>query len=372
MDHPFQSKRGFLMTDRTHRDEPDPFANTRMPFGEHLEALRRHLWRVLAGFGLIVFLVFALDFVGYATNTRVGVAKPVQDFISAPVKQALEDFYDQRIRKVLERLERDALLRAANRPTEFARVAFLRAELQAAVSGQPATEEKGLPRPESPAEAELVKLWVRHDEPLKEIAALHEAERHVGRRPTLATMSVSEGVMVYCKVALVCGVVLGSPWIFWELWSFVALGLYPHEKRPIRVYLPVSLGLFLTGVLFCQLVVMPKAIEALLWFNDWFDWEPDLRLKEWLGFALLLPLVFGVSFQTPLVMLFVNHLGIGTPETFRRSRRAAWFLLAVFAAVASPTVDVVNLLLLWIPLGLLFELGIVLCRLSPARAVESA
>src|SRR5262249_5872533 len=158
------SERGFLMGDRTRLGEDDLFAATRMPFSEHLEELRRHLWRALIGFGLIVVLVFALDFVGYVTNSPIGVAKPVQDFISRPVKQALEEFYDQRVRKVLARLELDASLRAANRPTEFARVAFLRTEFQAAASGLPASE-MGFPRPESPPEADLVRLWVRHEEP---------------------------------------------------------------------------------------------------------------------------------------------------------------------------------------------------------------
>src|SRR5262249_3208683 len=170
------------------------------------------------------------------------------------------------------------------------------------------------------------------------------------------------------KVALVCALILASPWVFWQLWSFVAVGLYPHERRPVRVYLPCSVGLFLVGVIGCQFLVMPKAVEALLWFNRWLVLAPDLRLNEWLGFALLMPLVFGASFQTPLVMLFAGRLGIVDAATFGRVRRLAWFGLAIAAAFLTPTTDLLNLLLLWVPLVVLYEVGVLLCRWSAAAA----
>src|SRR5262249_57292693 len=102
-----------------------------------------------------------------------------------------------------------------------------------------------------------------------------------------------------------------------------------HEKKYVHKYLPISLGLFLAGVLLCQFMVIPKAIEALLWFNEWLGLEPDLRLNEWLSFALLLPLVFGLSFQTTMVMLFLAKLGILDADSFRKKRRIAWFVMAI-------------------------------------------
>jgi sec-independent protein translocase protein TatC len=151
---------------------------------------------------------------------------------------------------------------------------------------------------------------------------------------------------VYFEVTLVCGIVLASPWVFFQIWSFVAAGLYPHEKRYVLHYLPFSVALFLGGVLVCQFLVIPKAVEALLGFNEWLGLEPDLRLSEWLGFTLLLPLVFGLSFQTPLVMLLLQRLGVLTVDAYRRQRRLAWFVLAVFAAVITPSVDAYSMVLL--------------------------
>jgi sec-independent protein translocase protein TatC len=180
-------------------------------------------------------------------------------------------------------------------------------------------------------------------------------------------MSPTEALVVYFKVALACGIVLASPWIFWQIWGFFASGLYAGEKRILYFFLPVSLALFLAGVLGCQFLVMPRAIETLLGFNEWLGFEPDLRLSEWLSFAIWMPLVFGLSFQTPLVMLALERFGIVTIEFYGQKRRIAWFVLAVVAAAIIPSMDVASMLLLWLPLGLLYELGIWFCRMAPGR-----
>lgn len=115
---------------------------------------------------------------------------------------------------------------------------------------------------------------------------------------------------------------------------------------------------------------MPKAIDVLLSFNDWMGLEPDLRLNEWLSFALMLPLIFGISFQTPLVMLFLHKIGILDADAFRGYRKIAWFAMAVFAAVITPTPDAMTMLFLWVPMGFLYELGIILCAMQPQMPFE--
>jgi Tat protein translocase TatC len=192
---------------------------------------------------------------------------------------------------------------------------------------------------------------------------LIQATLNETNKPT--TLNVQEAFMVWFKVCMVCGVVIGSPWIFWQIWMFVAAGLYPNEKKLVHVYLPVSLGLFLLGVAICEFLVIPRAIEALLWFNEFIGLKPDIRLNEWLSFAIYMPLVFGLSFQTPLVMLFLARLGIMDVDSFRSKRRMAWFAMAIFAAVITPSTDAFSMLFLWVPMSLLFELGILLIKLTP-------
>ncbi len=209
-----------------------------------------------------------------------------------------------------------------------------------------------------------IQLRVR---PLEWALLTGEASRLVGRPPTLVGFGAAEVFNVYFKVSLYAGLVLASPWIFWQLWVFVAAGLYPHERRRVYLFGPLSLGLFLGGVALCEFVVLPVSVRYLLSFYEWLGYEPDLRLSDWLGFALFLPLVFGLAFQTPLVMLFLDRVGIVDADVYRRNRRLAIFLLAFLAAVLTVTPDVVGMMALAVPMWLLYEAGILLCRFSGQR-----
>jgi sec-independent protein translocase protein TatC len=110
---------------------------------------------------------------------------------------------------------------------------------------------------------------------------------------------------------------------------------------------------------------MPRAVEALLGFYKWIDVDPDLRLNEWLSFALLMPLVFGISFQTPLIMMFLNSVGIVTYETHKRTWRYAMFGLALGTALLCPSTDVVSWLSLFIPTFGLYLVGVLICYMRP-------
>jgi sec-independent protein translocase protein TatC len=343
------------------RDADEPFGDTRMALGDHVEDLRRHLWRAVLGLGFVVLLCFALDALGYVTDIPVGVGKPAMDLIVRPVDRALQAFHERHVHRVTQDLlQGTAAARAADAPREVTIELDLRevAYHLAPLLGLKPRDLEGQP-------PHFVPLSVRIP-PLRWELALQKARQIVGPRHGLAAMSVTETMMVYFKVTLVCGFVLASPWVFWQLWSFVAAGLYLHERSYVYRCLPISLGLFLSGVVLGQFMVLPNAVEALLGFNEWLGIEPDLRLSEWLSFALLMPLAFGLAFQTPLVMVVLSRLGIASAATYRRQRRLAWFLLAVFAAVVTPT-DLLSMFYLWVPLGLLYELGIWICRRTTGR-----
>jgi sec-independent protein translocase protein TatC len=334
---------------QTPPDPEDMFADTRMSFGEHIEDLRLHLWRAIIGFLIGMLLSF---FVG----------KPLVQFIAKPVEDQLEVFYDRRVNRVLEDIKSNPTLDKLNQlqaGDSFIRVSVPTEQLKAAARGDV------VPEVDEPGTVPTTQLFLRVDQPLKFAGLQAHAQREVGKRPTLSTLSVQEAFMVFFKVCMVSGLILSSPWVFYQIWAFVAAGLYPSEKRYVHVYLPFSLGLFLCGAAVCQFLVIPKAIEALLWFNEWLGLEPDLRLSEWLGFALMMPLVFGISFQTPLVMLFLGRIGIMTVETYGEFRRIAYMALAIFAAVITPSVDAFSMLFLWVPLCALYELGIFMCKMSP-------
>jgi sec-independent protein translocase protein TatC len=142
----------------------------------------------------------------------------------------------------------------------------------------------------------------------------------------------------------------------------VAAGLYPQEKRFVNIYLPFSLVLFLGGVVISELVIIPNALDALLSFNRWMGLEPDFRLNEWLSFAIWVPVIAGICFQTPLVMLFLAKVGIFESHQYVSGWKYAAFGMLIAAALG-PTVDLISLTMLWGCMVLLYGLGILLTRL---------
>jgi sec-independent protein translocase protein TatC len=323
----------------------DPFDATRMSLGDHIEELRQRLWRALLGFGVALVAGFFLS-------------PAVLRFIAEPVDQALAKFHERRVDRLKERLhDGDPQLRDANQPRE----------VEILLPARRLAEMLGLPAEKAKDEWWPLPVRVR---PLDWELLIGEAARLVDRPPSLMSLTVTEPFTVYFKVSAYCGVVLASPWIFYQLWLFVAAGLYPQEKRLVHVNLPLSIGLFLGGVALCELVVLPTGVDYMLSFNDWLGYEPGLRLSDWLSFALLMPLVFGVAFQTPLVMVFLERIGVFSVEGYRRHRRLAIFFLAVLAAVISVTPDYYSMLALTLPLWGLYEVGILLCRWAPRSPGE--
>jgi len=327
-------------------DPEDYFKDTRMSFWDHIEELRMHLWRAIVGF--VIALIAGL-FVG----------RHAVEFIASPVEQQLNKFYDRRAKAVEEKLDAgsDARLNELNKLREV-EMRFNRRQVAAAL---------GLQVP--PGGEEYVDLDVQI-QPMKVAGVMAAAQREFGRRPTLSTLSVTEAFIVYFKVSIYVGLILAAPWIFWQLWSFIAAGLYPNEKRLVHVYFPFSIGLFLLGVVICQFLVIPVAIDYLLSFNEWLNLEPDLRLNEWLSFAIMMPLIFGLAFQLPMVMFALYRVGIVDVDVYKKHRRIAMFLMAVLAVILSASPDVFSMMSLTVPLWLLYEVGILMCRWSPRPQYE--
>jgi sec-independent protein translocase protein TatC len=177
-------------------------------------------------------------------------------------------------------------------------------------------------------------------------------------------LNAQESFMIYLKASLLTGVVLAAPWIFYQIWNFVAAGLYPHEKNQVFIYLPISLGLFFAGAALAFGFVFEPVLNFLFQFNQGLNAEFDPRIGEWLSFVLILPLGFGVSFQLPLVMLFVNRIGLVSTDLYLQQWKIAILIIFVVAMVLTPA-DPVSMLLMAIPLCFLYVLGIGMCLWMP-------
>jgi len=312
---------------------------TTMSFGEHIEELRVRLILALIGLfvGVIVVFIPPLD-IGWR------VMKKMEE----PAKIALAEFY---------RAEYDKKARQAE--DEKAVTPKLQAVLDA---GSFVTELKKIaPKLELPESGTLGGLTLNLPVQFFASDMIKAVEGStVQIDQSLVSLAPLETLTIFFMVCLVSGLVLASPWVFYQIWAFVAAGLYRHERRYVKKYLPFSLGLFLTGVFLCFLFVLPITLKFLLQFNVWLGVAPTLRLSEWMGFATILPLIFGVSFQTPLVMLFLERISVFTVADFRAKRKMAILVITIAAAVLTPGQDPFSMLLLAVPMILLYELGIVL------------
>lgn len=320
----------------------DMFADTRMSFGEHIEDLRRHLVRAIVGFVIALLVSFTFGNI-------------VLEWIKAPVAKQLEAYYQKRSQKLWA--EKEEAIRGQLEKPQQVTLVIPRAELS---KFYPPNVRVQAQQPPDAGDVEI-KAGISNS-----TALAHQFEQilqQVNPHQDLIVLSITEAFMAWAKVCLMCGLVIGSPWIFTQIWGFVAAGLYPHEKRLVNVYLPVSILLFLGGVLVCYFVVLPKAIQALLWFNQWTGLDPQLRFSDWLGFAILLPAFMGLCFQLPLVMYALERLGIMTVESYVRKWRIATFVIFVIALL--PTMDMVTPFFIAIPMMGLYWLGILLCKLKP-------
>ncbi|MBW3599290.1 MAG: twin-arginine translocase subunit TatC, partial [Planctomycetes bacterium] len=180
----------------------------------------------------------------------------------------------------------------------------------------------------------------------------------------VVALGAQEAFMIWLKAAFIAGIVISSPWVFWKLWDFVAAGLYPHEKHYVYLYLPFSLGLFFAGAALAFFLVFEPVLNFLFSFNRAMDIDPDPRISEWLSFVLFLPVGFGISFQLPLVMLFVQRIGLVTVEMYVSKWRIAILAIFVIAMVLTPA-DPISMMLMACPLTVLYFGGVGLCLWMP-------
>ena len=170
--------------------------------------------------------------------------------------------------------------------------------------------------------------------------------------------------MIWMKAGFVFGLLLASPVMFHQIWIFVAAGLYPHEKHYVYIFLPISLLLFFAGAALAFFAVFGPVLDFLFSFSRSMNIDPDLRLSEVMGFILLLPIGFGVSFQLPLVMLFLNRIGIFNVDAYLEKWRIAILAIFVVSMVLTPA-DPISMLLMACPLTVLYFLGIAMCKWMP-------
>jgi sec-independent protein translocase protein TatC len=179
--------------------------------------------------------------------------------------------------------------------------------------------------------------------PLK--AQLPEGDR-------LIYTNLPEMFLTYLKSALVAGILISSPYIFYQLWMFVAPGLYHKERKYVVPFVVFSTILFVGGSLFGYFVVFPFGFKFFLGFsNDSIQALPSV--KQYFSFSIKLLFAFGLVFELPVVVFFLTKIGVMTPELMKRKRKYAILMTFIMAAILTPP-DVITQLMMAGPLILLY------------------
>lgn len=188
---------------------------------------------------------------------------------------------------------------------------------------------------------------------------LHPFKAH--EHTMLSLITPTEGFIVRLKIALIAGLFVSSGWIFYQLWRFIAEGLYPNEKKMVLPVAFFSTICFISGAVFAWFV-QPFAIDFFLSFSSPLV-ENMWSLGKTVDFILRMFLAFGVVFELPVIIYFLARFGIVTPEILRKYRRHAYVIVLIAAAVITPP-DVFTQVVLALPMVVLYEFSIFLAIMA--------
>ena len=177
--------------------------------------------------------------------------------------------------------------------------------------------------------------------------------------------AVSEALTTQFKVSLVAGVVVVSPFLFYQLWSFIKPALYENEIRVFRLLFGVALGLFLLGVTFCYRYVYGLALNFFLVAGENLA-TPMLSIDKYVGFLFSFILPFGVVFELPIAIYMATRMGLVDYRKLASWRKYVFFGIFIFAAILTPP-DVISQVMLGVPMYVLFELGVQVSRFTANR-----
>jgi sec-independent protein translocase protein TatC len=184
-------------------------------------------------------------------------------------------------------------------------------------------------------------------------------------RPTeecaLFFMGAVDPVLIKLKVVVFLGLFIALPVVLWQLWRFVVPGLTKREKRLAIPFVASSVVLFALGALLAY-VTLPKALNFLLGFAG-AEFVPLLTGDRFLSFVMLVALAFGLSFEFPIVLVFLSVVGIVSSRQLREWRRWAILSISIFAAFITPSADPYTMLAMMLPMMLFYEAAIIVARL---------
>ena len=310
-----------------------------MSLGDHLEELRGRMILMILGIvaGLVIGLAVGRNLINLLEAPYYRAMRGVQQKDTETLTMEEEH---QKSRKNLVRIqitEQNSEMLQSLKPGDsfLAYIDFYRDD-----PNNPAFTEIATPSENADKETSAVQNWAKG----------------------LQTIKPAEGFLIYMKVSLVFGIILTSPWLFWQIWAFVSAGLYRHERKFVRVVAPVSGALFIAGSIFFILVIAPVVMNFFMVFNSALRVESNWTLQNYMSMILTLTLVFGLMFQSPIAIVFAERMGLVSVQTLASSRKYVFLGCFILSAIMTPP-DPVSQVSLALPLYVLYESSIIVCRL---------
>lgn len=175
--------------------------------------------------------------------------------------------------------------------------------------------------------------------------------------------------IAHLKIAFFSGLVLACPFWIYQVWKFISPGLYSKEKKYTLGFILSGTFLFLVGISFSYYLVMPAAFKFLMGYGGSTD-QAMITIDQYLSFFVMTTLMFGLSFEMPLIIVILGMLGIVSSRFLREKRRFAVVLMAVISAIITPP-DLLSMLMMLGPMLVLYEISIILVRFFEVKKIDS-
>jgi sec-independent protein translocase protein TatC len=186
-----------------------------------------------------------------------------------------------------------------------------------------------------------------------------EALTRLGYPPTLKQLSPTDAfTVIWMKVPLLTATFLSSPWILYQVWSFISPGLYKKERRFAAPFIICTAGLFVMGGLFAYFVAFRFGLEFLLGMGKDINVEPAINLVDYFDLFVNVSLGIGLVFEMPVAVFFLTFLRITTAKFLLANSRYAILIIVILAAVVTPTPDIFNLMIFSVPMVFLYFVGV--------------
>jgi sec-independent protein translocase protein TatC len=319
------------------KEKPDDPLDTTMSLGDHLEELRARL--ILAILGLVIGTIICLFF-----------GRRIIQFIQGPYLRVTQKHAVKRVEKI-------------QTASAYLIDAFCTNLIQAI------EEDPNAPAIDPNAVTFVQGIYSNTVASLAEDPNYIDfvANAHYSGSSQLQVLAPADPFVGFMKISLISGLIISSPWVFYQLWMFIGAGLYAHERRYVHIAVPFSTVLFVIGALFFLFVVAPISLKFFLGFGDLIGVSSNWTFQRYISFVTMLMLVFGLGFQTPIAIFVLNRTGLVSIQSLKSSRKYVIIVMFGLSAIATPP-DVISQITLALPLYILFELGILLSWLAERRS----